>query len=701
MLEAALTALGELASWQVLLSLGIGVFVGVLSGALPGGAVPTLVVLLGFAYGMDPYIALPLAIGMVATVPTGDTLPAVLLGMPGSTSGQATILDGHPIAKQGRAGVALSAAYLSSLIGGVFGAIFLLMVIPIARPVVNTFGAAEFFILGMVAIAVVGVVSSGALLKGLLVGAFGLLISSIGYDDSTGASRMTFGQDYLFDGIPVVPVVIGLFALPEFLDMIIADMPIARNAGTFLQDANSGRREGMREVVRNWPLVLRSAGMGIFVGLLPGIGGSLAQWLSYASARQTVRGGTSTFGTGDIRGVIAPESANNAVDGGQLVPTLFFGVPGSVGMAIFLGFLVILGLQPGPSMLNENLPLTLMIVFSLVLANVFATSLVLGFTPWLTRIAFVPPNVLVPVVLAILTMAAFQANFAIADLVVMLIFGGIGFFMKTYGWPRPPIVISIILGGIIEKFYGIASMTYGMGMFARIPVIAIILIAVSTGFYTLWMQRSVARSKAEQDRQIAKLLNEPESATENGQLVVADSSDVPAARLPFAQRLVPGPNGIFVIFLGLVFGFFLYRAGEWTYLAARLPRLAAWAGVVVLLLFVGQALFLRRPGATRNILDIGRTHTDVATKVIFRRTIKAVATTVGLVLGVWILGFQIGLPGYVLLYMLFFAKVPKWLPFLFAAAFVALIYGFFDRVIHVTWTDPVIGSILPDILKGA
>lgn len=701
MLEAALTALGELASWQVLLSLGIGVFVGVLSGALPGGAVPTLVVLLGFAYGMDPYIALPLAIGMVATVPTGDTLPAVLLGMPGSTSGQATILDGHPIAKQGRAGVALSAAYLSSLIGGVFGAIFLLMVIPIARPVVNTFGAAEFFILGMVAIAVVGVVSSGALLKGLLVGAFGLLISSIGYDDSTGASRMTFGQDYLFDGIPVVPVVIGLFALPEFLDMIIADMPIARNAGTFLQDANSGRREGMREVVRNWPLVLRSAGMGIFVGLLPGIGGSLAQWLSYASARQTVRGGTSTFGTGDIRGVIAPESANNAVDGGQLVPTLFFGVPGSVGMAIFLGFLVILGLQPGPSMLNENLPLTLMIVFSLVLANVFATSLVLGFTPWLTRIAFVPPNVLVPVVLAILTMAAFQANFAIADLVVMLIFGGIGFFMKTYGWPRPPIVISIILGGIIEKFYGIASMTYGMGMFARIPVIAIILIAVSTGFYTLWMQRSVARSKAEQDRQIAKLLNEPESATENGQLVVADSSDVPAARLPFAQRMVPGPNGIFVIFLGLVFGFFLYRAGEWTYLAARLPRLAAWAGVVVLLLFVGQALFLRRPGATRNILDIGRTHTDVATKVIFRRTIKAVATTVGLVLGVWILGFQIGLPGYVLLYMLFFAKVPKWLPFLFAAAFVALIYGFFDRVIHVTWTDPVIGSILPDILKGA
>ena len=182
MLEAMGVALTHIASWQVLLALAGGTIVGVLSGALPGGAVPTLVVLLGFAYGMDPFIALPLAIGMVATVPTGDTLPAVLLGMPGSTSGQATILDGNPMAKQGQAGVALSAAYFASLIGGIVGAAFLLVTIPIARPVVNTFGAAEFFMLGMVAIAVVGVVSSGALLRGLLIGAAGLLVSTVGYD---------------------------------------------------------------------------------------------------------------------------------------------------------------------------------------------------------------------------------------------------------------------------------------------------------------------------------------------------------------------------------------------------------------------------------------------------------------------------------------------------------------------------------------
>ena len=410
MFTAGGEALGNLAGWQPMLALAVGVTVGVLNGAMPGGAVPSLIVLLGFAYGLDPYIALPLAIGMVATVPTGDTLPAVLLGMPGSTSGQATILDGNPLARRGRAGVALSAAYFASLLGGIIGAVFLFAVIPVARPVVRTFGAPEFFVLGLVAIAVVGVVSSGALLRGLMAGAFGLLIASVGYNNATGSHRLTFGIDYLWDGIHVIPVVIGLFALPEFFDMVVSDVSIARRAQAEQFNASAQRREGMFAVLRNWFLVIRSAAMGVFIGLLPGIGGSLAQWLSYASARQTVRGGTETFGTGDIRGVIAPESANNAVDGGQLVPTLFFGVPGSVGMALFLGLLIILDVRPGPDMLNRQLPLTMTIAFSLVLANVFATGLALGFTPLLTRIAFVRPNVLVPIILAVMTVAAFSSE---------------------------------------------------------------------------------------------------------------------------------------------------------------------------------------------------------------------------------------------------------------------------------------------------
>ncbi len=712
MFNAGGEAIGNLADWRPILALLVGVSVGVLNGAMPGGAVPSLIVLLGFAYGLDPYIALPLAIGMVATVPTGDTLPAVLLGMPGSTSGQATILDGNPLARQGRAGVALSAAYFASLLGGIIGAIFLFMTIPVARPVVNTFSAAEFFVLGLVAIAVVGVVSSGALLRGLIAGAFGLLIASVGYDDATGAHRLTFGQDYLWDGIHIIPVVIGLFAIPEFFDMVVSDVSIARRAATSTFDASAQRREGMTSVLRNWLLVIRSAAMGVFVGLLPGIGGSLAQWLSYASARQTVRGGTETFGTGDIRGVIAPESANNAVDGGQLVPTLFFGVPGSVGMALFLGLLIILDVRPGPDMLNSQLPLTMTIAMSLVMANVFATGLALGFTPLLTRIAFVRPNVLVPLILAVMTIAAFQANRSIYDLVVMLAFGALGYFMKSYGWPRPPIIIAVILGGIIERFYGISSAAFDWvnfsnpteGVFTRPAVIIIIAIAVGTAAYTVRMQRSVNRTMARQESEFAARAEDapppPAEASDDEAAEPAPAQPARKRKRPMLSELLqPTPSGIFIAFLVFAFAFTFWQSFGWTNEAARLPRVITTVGLALSAIYVVVHLVSPSSGGGR-IMDIGRTRTDDDRRVLMLRTVKAIGTTFGLVLAIWLIGFQIALPGYVFLYLFFFGHVRWWFALGWLLVFVVLIYGFFDLIIHIPWIDPVLGDLLPDILKG-
>lgn len=700
MLEAASEALNQMASWQVMLALMVGVAVGVLNGAMPGGAVPSLVVLLGFAYGQDPYIALPLAVGMVATVSTGDTLPAVLLGMPGSTSGQATILDGNPLARQGKAGVALSAAYFASMIGGIVGGIFLFITIPAARTVVNSFSAAEFFVLGLVAVAVVGIVSSGALVRGLMAGCLGLLIALVGFDDSTGVQRLTFGFDYLWDGFHIVPVVIGLFALPEFFDMLIGNVAVSRQSTAEVSTA-SQRLEGMRAVLKNWPLVFRSAGLGVFVGVLPGIGGSLAQWLAYASARQTVKGGTETFGTGDVRGVIAPESSNNAVDGGQLVPTLFFGVPGSVGMAIFLGLLVILDVQPGPSMLNENLSLTLTIAFSLVLANILGTGLALGFTPTLTRIAFVPPNILVPIILAIMTIAAFQASFRIQDLVVMLGFGGLGYFMKTFGWPRPPIVISVILGGIVEKYYGIASKTFGMisldsskpigidfGLFSRIPVLLIILIALGTAGYTLWMQRNVGRTQEAQFQ---------ENTT--GESIDGKGTAIPKPSLK--ERLTLTPSGAFIGLMAIAFGYSLYSSYSWTEEAAKLPRIITTTGLILVAIYVARHLLFPST-SKRRILDIGRTVTDDSTLVLLIRTFKALGTTVGLIFAIWLIGFQIALPTYVFLFLRIFGRVRWWIALLWSAFFLVLIYGFFDLIIHIAWIDPVLENVIPiaDVLKG-
>ncbi|MDE2837823.1 MAG: tripartite tricarboxylate transporter permease [Chloroflexota bacterium] len=711
MFEASGEAFSSLANWRPILALIVGVVVGVLNGAMPGGAVPSLIVLLGFAYGLDPYIALPLAVGMVATVPTGDTLPAVLLGMPGSTSGQATILDGNPLARQGRAGVALSAAYFASLLGGIIGAVFLFVTIPVARPVVNTFSAAEFFVLGLVAIAVVGVVSSGALLRGLIAGAFGLLIASVGYDDATGAHRLTFGQDYLWDGIHIIPVVIGLFAIPEFFDMVVSDVSIARRAQTAQFDASAQRREGMAAVLRNWLLVIRSAAMGVFVGLLPGIGGSLAQWLSYASARQTVRGGTETFGTGDIRGVIAPESANNAVDGGQLVPTLFFNVPGSVGMALFIGLLIVLDVRPGPDMLNSQLPLTMTIAFSLVMANVFATGLALGFTPVLTRIAFVRPNILVPIILAVMTIAAFQANRSIYDLVVMLAFGALGYFMKSYGWPRPPIIIAVILGGIIERYYGIASGAFDWvnfsnpteGVFTRPAVIIIILIAVGTAAYTVRMQRSVNRTMQRQEAEFAARAetapSPPAGASEDAPEPPRAETATSRSRPPLLSLLRPTPSGIFIALLTFAFAFTFWQTFEWTSQAARLPRVITVVGLALVGAYAVSHLVSPPSGAGR-IMDIGRTRTDDDRRVLMLRTVKAIGTTFGLVLAIWLIGFQIALPAYVFLYLFFFGHVRWWAALGWLIVFVALIYGFFDEVIHIPWIDPVLGDFIPDILKG-
>ncbi len=712
MFSAGGEAIGEMAAWQPLLALLVGVTVGVLNGAMPGGAVPSLIVLLGFAYGLDPYIALPLAVGMVATVPTGDTLPAVLLGMPGSTSGQATILDGNPLARRGRAGVALSAAYFSSLLGGIIGAVFLFLTIPVARPVVNTFSAAEFFVLGLVAIAVVGVVSSGALLRGLMAGAFGLLIASVGYDDATGAHRLTFGQDYLWDGIHVIPVVIGLFALPEFFDMVVSDVSIARHAGAAQADASAQRREGMGAVLRNWLLVIRSAAMGVFVGLLPGIGGSLAQWLSYASARQTVRGGTETFGTGDIRGVIAPESANNAVDGGQLVPTLFFGVPGSVGMALFLGLLIILDVRPGPDMLNNQLPLTMTIAFSLVMANVLATGLALGFTPLLTRIAFVRPNVLVPIILAVMTIAAFQANRAIHDLLVMLAFGALGYFMKSHGWPRPPIIIAVILGGIIERFYGISSGAFEWvnfsdpmdGVFTRPAVLLIIAVAVGTAAYTVRMQRSVNRTMMRQEAEFAARAEQgapPPPAGGSGESPAAGAAPAaePRRRPPLRELLRPTPSGVFIALLAVAFAFTLQQSFGWTGEAARLPRVITVVGLALVAAYAAVHILFPSSSASR-IMDIGRTQTDAERAVVLQRTVKAIGSTFALVGAIWLIGFQIAIPVYVFLYLLIFGRVRLWAALLWLALFLALIYGFFDLVIHIPWIDPVLGDFLPDILKG-
>ena len=328
-----------------------------------------MTILLPVIYGMDIHNAFALLIGMVAVIPTSDTFPSVMMGIPGSSASQATIMDGYPLAKKGEAARALGAAFTASLIGGLFGAIVLSLIIPIARPLVLAFGSPELFMLAVLGMSMVGVLSGNQPIKGIIGAGIGLMLGAMGDAPAIAEYRYTFGFDYLMDGISLVIVGLGLFAFPEIIDLLIKGRPIAEKA-----ELGRGWFDGLKDTLRHKWIVLRCATIGVIIGFIPGLGGSVVDWIAYGHIIQTSKD-RERFGKGDIRGVIAPESANNAKEGGGLIPTFLFGIPGSGSMAVFLGGLLILGIQPGPSMLTENVDLIYTAIWSLALANIFGAGL--------------------------------------------------------------------------------------------------------------------------------------------------------------------------------------------------------------------------------------------------------------------------------------------------------------------------------------
>ncbi|MDP6559131.1 MAG: tripartite tricarboxylate transporter permease [Candidatus Binatia bacterium] len=498
MIEASINALQQLLSPGPLLVMLFMIPISLISGLMPGGNLPIAVVLLGFAGYVDPWITVTAAVFFLAASDITEPVPSILMGIPGARSAQATILDGYPMAQQGLAGVALGASYMCTLIGGIIGALALLVALPISRELLKLFGAAEFFLLSLLGLLCVAVVSAGAFVKGVLTAAFGLTIALIGFSPITGVVRANFGLDYLWEGIPLAPVVVGLFALPEVVDLVVSNTPIARERlETMLKEADRDVYKGMREALNHKWLLVRSSLIGTFVGMMPGIGSSGAHWIAYAQARQTEIGGIESFGKGDVRGVIAADSANNSVDGGVLIPTVVFGIPGSGGMAILLAILVLSGVQPGPAMLTEHLDLTVSLVYTIVIANVIVVPIMLFAAPWMVRVAAIPPNVLAPVVIGLVTLAAYQATYSMEDLFLVLAFAVLGVFMKKYGWPRPPILIAIVLAEIVEKYLWISTNTYGWSMFIRPQFLGIIALMALVMIVSLRTQAGAQRVAAE------------------------------------------------------------------------------------------------------------------------------------------------------------------------------------------------------------
>ncbi|MDT8343996.1 MAG: tripartite tricarboxylate transporter permease [Thermohalobaculum sp.] len=480
MLETLAAAFAALMTAEHLGYMLLGVSVGLVVGVIPGlGGIAGLSLLVPFLYGMDPISALGMLIGLVAVIPTSDTFASVLMGIPGSSASQATVLDGFPLAKSGQAARALSAAFISSLFGGVVGALILTGFVLIARPLILMFGSAELFMLALFGLSMVAVLAGRSLPKGLAACAVGLLIGAIGGAPATGEFRMIFNTEYLYDGIPLVIVGLGLFAVPEISDLLRRNSAIAQ--GTVI---GSGWLRGVRDWWRNVFLSVRCAGIGCMIGSIPGLGGSVVDWIAYGHAVQTTKKDPQ-FGKGDIRGVIAPESANNAMQGGALLPTMLFGIPGSGSMAVFLGGMVLIGIEPGPSMVGPDLNVTYSIIWSLALANIMGAGICIALAQPISRLTAVPFPLLAPCMIALICFAAFQATRDLADLVALLALGLVGILMKRFGWPRPALLIGYVLSPQAETYFYQALQFNGWDFLLRPGVIIIGLMTLASVWFGL------------------------------------------------------------------------------------------------------------------------------------------------------------------------------------------------------------------------
>ena len=501
MLETFFLGLVEVLRWNAFSFMLIGVVVGFWVGLLPGiGGATTLALMLPFVYRMAPVQAFAFLLGMHSVVATTGEITSILFGIPGEATTVATILDGHAMAKKGQAGRALGASLTSSLIGAVFGAAALALAIPVVRPLVLTFGSPEFFMLSIVGIAFIASLSSRGrrgMVRGFLTGCLGLLLAAVGQDPQMGIQRYTLHSLYLWNGLDLVPVLVGFFAIPEIIDLAVRGTAIA-------SDAPIGRLsqvlEGAIDAFRHIWLTIRCSLIGTYIGIIPGVGGGVAQWIAYAHAVQSAKTPAERdgFGKGDVRGVLGPGAAVNSKEGGALIPTIAFGVPGSSAMAILLGGFFVVGLVPGPDMLTKHLDVTMSMVWTIVLANIITVIASFVFLNRLARLTNIRGTLLIPFLALLTFVGAYTSNNSLNDIVVALIFGGLGYLMVRYRWPRAPLVLGLVLGEVAERYLWISVARYGTAWLARPIVVVLILLVVG-----------VIASSARQQRMQPKLRGAP------------------------------------------------------------------------------------------------------------------------------------------------------------------------------------------------
>jgi TctA family transporter len=532
-LNQAVPALVQLLTGPHLLFLLVGVGIGMIVGILPGiGGLAGMAMILPFIFGMEPGPALAMMVGLTSVTATSDTFSSVLIGVPGGAGTAATVLDGFPMTKRGEGARALSGAFAASLVGGLIGAVVLTFAFVAARPIMLAVGFGEQLMLVILALTLVGMLTGRNVVKGLASCALGLLIGTIGSSQATAEYRFTFDTLYLSDGVPLVIVALGAFALPEIIDVMRQHYAIAQK-----DLVGNGWLAGIRDVIRNFGLVVRCSILGALTGILPGLGGGVVGWISYAHTVQSSKD-RSQFGKGDVRGVIGPESANNAKDGADLIPTLFFGIPGSGTMALFLGGLVVIGVTPGRSLVTNQTDLIYLIIWSLAIANVLATGLSMALARPIASLTAIRFTLIAPFIIVMIFMSAYQAKGDWGDIVALFVVGAVGICMKRFGWSRAALLIGLVLSQRLEASLYRTVQIYGLDIFLRPIAIGILVLAVISILFAI---RTRVRTSGD-DMALSEASRRnvrPQMLFAGGLLVFVAAMAYDAAQLKFLAQVFP------------------------------------------------------------------------------------------------------------------------------------------------------------------
>jgi putative tricarboxylic transport membrane protein len=444
-LDASLAGLAAAFSWQMLLTVVVGVVIGVIVGALPGiGPVVLIALMLPFLITFDPTTAIVLCACIYCADAYGGAITAILINTPGTPSAAATTFDGYPLAQQGRAAEALGVAAVASTLGGLFSVVVLLLAAPMLARVAYYFGPPEYLALTVFGLTMIASVSLASPLRGAIAGLFGVLVSTVGTDFSSGTERFTFGIVELIEGIEFAPMMIGLFAGSELLYQATQ-----RDTPHLITDTSVKlpSRKTWREVL---PTIGGASIVGTAIGILPAAGSTIASFVAYSEAKRWSKN-SARFGTGDIRGVAAPEAANNAAAGGALVPTLALGIPGSGVAAIILGTMIMVGLRPGPTLFQDQPQFLWTLFAALIVANIVFLWLGLVGARIFGRIALVPAYYLWPTIFVLCVIGSYSLGTSWMDVWLMLIFSVVGYLMRAMNYPLAAVAMGLVLGDLFEE----------------------------------------------------------------------------------------------------------------------------------------------------------------------------------------------------------------------------------------------------------